>query len=172
MNIRDRFEPTMGRCWQWAAVAAQRAMLAGAAAVALCGPARATLGQDDTTVDADTVQLRAHRLVEPAQAAAGYTVHELQLPGGTHVREYLSASRRVFAVTWSGPSIPDLHQLLGVHYARYEKAAARPSAAARSPVSLNDADLVLHNAGRPRAFHGMAYLPLQLPAGFDVGTLQ
>jgi len=99
-------------------------------------------------------------------------VHDLQLPGGTHVREYLSADHQVFAVTWNGSSIPDLHRLLGQHYARYEIAAARPSAAARSPVSLNDADLVLHNEGHPRAFHGLAYLPLLLPAGFDLRQLR
>jgi hypothetical protein len=174
MRIRDRFEPTMSGCLQWPAVAARRTLLAGAAAIVLCGPARAALGQDDTTVDADTAQLRAQRRIEPAPpaAAASYTVHDLQLPGGTHVREYLSAARQVFAVTWNGPSIPDLHRLLGQHYARYEKAAARPSAAARSPVSLNDADLVLRNEGHPRAFHGLAYLPLLLPAGFDIQQLR
>jgi hypothetical protein len=143
--------------------------------LALPGPALAALGQDASTIDSDSSGLRAqHATQRSASGSAGstYAVHQLLLPGGTQVREFVSAGGRVFAVTWSGPSIPDLSVLLGEHFPRYLKAAERRSAASRGPVKLNDPDLVLRNEGHPRAFHGMAYLPADLPSAFDLSQLR
>jgi hypothetical protein len=124
------------------------------------GLAFATLGEDGSTVDHDRVQMRAQRSVTQATA---YSVHELQLPGGTQVREYMTAANRVFAVAWSGPSIPDLQQLLGTYFPRYQ-AAAQAQGRARKPLAVEASDLVIHVSGHQRAFFGVAYLPGQMPA--------
>jgi len=131
------------------------------AAAFVPGVALAALGEDSSTVERDVMQLRAQRSVTPSSA---YSVHELQLPGGTQVREYLTASNRVFAIAWSGPSIPDLQQLLASYFPRY-RAAAEATGRSRRPVAVDASDLVIRTGGHARAFFGVAYLPGQMPSG-------
>jgi len=128
----------------------------------------AALGQDASTVEADRVHMQAQRSITQSGA---FSVHELQLPGATRVREYLDSSHRVFAVAWSGPSIPDLQQLLGAYFVRYQ-AAVRPLARSRRPLAMQQTDLVIHTGGHPRAFFGVAYLPLQLPLGVSAEQIR
>ena len=123
--------------------------------------ALAALGEDSSTVERVVIQQRALRSVNSAGA---YSVHELQLPGGTQVREYLTASNRVFAIAWSGPSIPDLQQLLGSYFPRY-RSAAEAMGRSRRPAAVEDSDLVIRTGGHARAFFGVAYLPGQMPSG-------
>jgi hypothetical protein len=146
-------------------------LLAGACLLAAClapGPAGATLGEGATTVDSDLATLRAHRSII---RAAAYSVHQLYISGGTVVHEYVNGANQVFAVTWSGPSIPDLQPLLGVHFARYS-AAAKANGRARRPVTVQQPDLVIRTAGRTRAFSGIAYLPAQVPAGVSISEIR
>jgi hypothetical protein len=137
-------------------------------AVLAPGIARAALGQDSTTVERDVAQLRAQRSIRTAGA---YSVHQLQTPGGTQVREYLNASNQVFAVAWNGPSIPDLQQLLGGYFPRY-RAAAQAIGRARRGVAVQDSDLVIRTGGHTRAFFGVAYLPAKMPAGVTEGDIR
>jgi len=130
--------------------------------------ASATLGEDSSTVEKDVTRLRAQRSVTPSTA---YSVHELQLPGGTQVREYLTSANRVFAVAWQGPSIPDLQQLLGTYFPRYS-AAAQALRGARRPMALEESDLVIRTGGHPRAFFGIAYLPTQIPSGMHAEQIR
>jgi hypothetical protein len=139
--------------------------LAAALAPGIC---LAALGQDASTVEVDRVQMRAQRSITQSGA---FSVHELQLPGTTRVREYLNSSHRVFAIAWSGPSIPDLQQLLGTYFVRYQ-AAVRPLGRSRRPVAMQETDLVIHTGGHQRAFFGVAYLPLQLPLGVSAEQIR
>ncbi len=133
------------------------------------GIASATLGQDAATVEQDRVQFRAQRSLIHAGT---YSVHELRLPGGTRVREYLNAAQQIFAVAWNGPSIPDLQQLLGTYYPRYLGAAKVMGRARRRPIVMQEADLVIHTGGHPRAFFGVAYLPQSMPAGVSADLIK
>jgi len=149
--------------------ALRRALLAAAL---IPGVASAALGEDVSTVERDRIQMRAQRAVTQS---AGYAVHELQLPGGMQVREYLTSANKVFAVRWSGPGIPDLQLLLGTHFARYlaaAQASVQASGSPRRPLVVNDPDLVIHASGHMRAFFGVAYLPQLVPAGVDIGQLR
>jgi hypothetical protein len=125
------------------------------------GVAAAALGDDASSVEADRTQLRAELRVT---AGPAFTVHELQLANGTLVKEYLSPAGRVFAVSWSGPALPDLRQLLGASFEVY-RAAPRTPDSGRSHATVSSPGLVVHSAGHPRSFAGMAYLPQWLPAG-------
>jgi Protein of unknown function (DUF2844) len=144
------------------------AAVALSAASALPGTALAALGQGAASIDADSGQFRAQRQVTQL---ATHRVHELQMAGGVIVREYLGADGMVFAVSWSGMSVPDLQALLGANHARY-MAAASVSGRSRRPVILHDADLVIEAGGRTHAFHGFAYLPSKLPPGFDPSQIK
>jgi hypothetical protein len=79
------------------------ALAVAAAAFAL--PAVASLGGDEATVAADHAVLEGKMKVSRVPR---YAVHEIAAPSGTVVREFVSLAGKVFAVSWSGPTLPDL----------------------------------------------------------------
>jgi len=117
----------------------------------------------------------------PAQAAApasstvstgvaSYTVVQRQLDSGTTVREFVDSTGAVFAVSWSGPFLPDLKELLGVHFGSIAS-HGRGRGPERSRLAVQDTDAVIVSEGRMGAFEGRAWLPSRLPAGFDVRAM-
>jgi hypothetical protein len=134
--------------------------------------ALAALGGDLASVQSDAVTLKAQaRAGAPgAAAASAYTVQELTTQMGTVVREYANPSGKVFAVTWRGPQMPNLSQLLGPHVQELEKAAAAPHQGHRH-LTVNQPDLVISSNGHMRAFYGRAYIPSLTPAGVAIGEL-
>lgn len=153
--------------WRMACAAASIMLLAGTR------PAYATLGEQESTVDADRGRMQA-ALVR-VSSADGYAVHEMMAPTGSSVREFVtSATGRVFAVAWQGPWQPDLRQVLGSYFAEYVQAvnAARGGRARRGPITIEQPDLVIQIGGQPRAFVGRVYLPQMMPAGIDVKSIR
>jgi len=104
--------------------------------------------------------------VQQAATAAGasYTHVQRQLDSGTVVHEFADASGTVFAVSWAGPFLPDLRDLLGPSFSALQDSAAKGRTSA---LSISRADLVLVSAGHMGGFEGRAWLPPKLPAGFD-----
>jgi Protein of unknown function (DUF2844) len=130
--------------------------------------ALAALGASLQSVEADRAALKASVSV---RADARYTAHEIQTPAGTRIREFVSTSGVVFAVSWTGRFMPDLRQMLGAYFEPYQnEVLARRKG--RSPVSVITPTLVVHSGGRQRAFSGLAYLPLSLPAGVTISELR
>ena len=97
-------------------------------------------------------------------AGGAYTHVQRQLDSGTVVHEFAGADGKVFAVSWNGPFLPDLRELLGPSFAALQDSAARGRTSA---LSISRPDLVLVSAGHMRGFEGRAWLPPKLPAGFD-----
>jgi hypothetical protein len=153
--------------------ALSRALLAVVVAT-LAAPtkAHAELGGDESSVTTDRAHMQAALL--RINRSSGFAVHEMQSATGTLVREYVSSSGRVFAVAWQGPWIPDLQQLLGAYFTRYQEAAARERQVrrGRGPLSVQTPDFVVETSGRPRAFTGRAFLPDQIPSGVQTDTLR
>ena len=141
------------------------ALALGACLLVLPGSASAALGRDEASVQVDQTRMRGD--VHVVQAA-GHTVHEIRVPGGTLVKEYVSPEGTVFAISWQGPFRPDLRQLLGDYFDEFQQAArdARRTAAGRGPLSIHTPELVVHMNGHPRAFFGTAYVPGLLPPEF------
>jgi hypothetical protein len=149
--------------------------LALATALVLLGlprPAEASLGGDASTVDRDRTQIRG-ALVRILRADS-HSMHELQTPSGAIVREYVSSTGVVFAVSWQGAFTPDLRQVLGAYYDRYIERAQQiqHDRRSRGPVTVQENDFVVSVSGHQRAFVGHAYLPGRLPAGFSLQSLQ
>lgn len=149
------------RGWGWLAAG----VLVGQAA---CLPAFATLGEDASTVENDRVQMKAQLRTT---SVAGYTVHEIRTPTNTLVREYVSASGKVFAVSWNGPVLPDFRQTLGRYFDEYHSNASAPRVGRRH-LSIQGSDLVVHSSGHMRAFYGSAYVPSLLPPNFSVDNIK
>lgn len=141
--------------------------------LALALPAFATLGGDELSVEADRTQMKATATVEITKAD-GYSVREIKAPTGTVVREYVSSEGRVFGVSWSGPFIPDMQQLLGSYFQQYSAGvkAHHEAARGRQPLSIQQPGLVLVNTGHMHSFHGRAYDPGLLPQGVTANAVR
>jgi hypothetical protein len=134
--------------------------IVAAAVLSWARPATAALGEQESSIAADQAHLRASTRVTRAD---GYTLHEMRSDSGTVVREYASPTGTVFAVSWQGPFLPDMKQLLGAHfdeYARATKARRR-----RGPIVVREPGLVVEMSGHPRSFSGRAYVPDLVPPG-------
>ncbi|HVW67450.1 MAG TPA: DUF2844 domain-containing protein [Steroidobacteraceae bacterium] len=140
------------------------ALLTGSVTV----PVYAALGGDATSVDADVQKMKGQAR---AQAVSGYTVNEITLPSGTTVREYVSSEGKVFAVTWKGPVVPDMQQMLGTYFEEAKAAAAAPHGG-HNHLNVDHPDLVLRSGGHMRAWAGKAYVPSLLPPNFNLGDIQ
>lgn len=128
-------------------------------------PAWAELGGSIASIENDAMRLKG---TTRYTAEATYRLHEIEAPTGHVVREYAGDDDIVFAVSWEGPTIPDLRQLLGERYfAEYQQAAAKRQRHGRGPVSIETPELIFQQSGRLRDFQGRAYLPAALPSGFD-----
>jgi len=152
-----------------APVRAKTAALAAALAPLLvAAPCWAALGGSAASVSADGAALNAQvRVTSTVQ----YDVHEITHDGLT-VHEYVTPQGQVFAITWQGPFKPDLRQLLGDYFSRYQSAAGAVTRAGKHRVfAVNTTDLVIESAGHLRAFQGLAYIPSLVPSGVSVSQL-
>jgi hypothetical protein len=130
--------------------------------------ASATLGEPEITVQSDVAQLRAS--IKNSEDRASYRVHEIQLPGGTLLREFVAPDGNVFAVAWKGPSKPNLRQALGKYFDAFAS-TPKPKFADRRHLQIQQGDLVVQGSGHMRAFSGRAYLASAIPSGVNLGDL-
>jgi hypothetical protein len=124
-------------------------------------PARAALGGSADSVESDRLSMKG--LLRPA-AAGALKKQELQLPSGTVVTEYLTAGGAVYAVTWQGPTLPNLRQVLGNYFTNLQTAAHTPVVHHRV-VRVDSPDVMIESTGKMRAFVGRAWIPALLPSG-------
>jgi hypothetical protein len=129
--------------------------------------ARAALGAGSDSVESDRVVMKG--LTRPVPAGA-LQKQELLLPSGTVVTEYLNGSGAVYAVAWHGPSLPNLHQILGNYFVNYQSAARQPVVRHRL-VRVNSPDIVIESSGKMRAFVGRAWVPALLPSGVTAADI-
>ena len=132
----------------------------------------AALGGSATSVDADRIRVQGAlmRIVRNDV----YALHEIRSASGTMIREYINPSGVVFAVAWDGPWLPDLRQVLGDQFDRYQALmqSRQRGRTGRGAVVIDEPGLVVQMSGHPRAFKGRAYLPAQLPAGLALESIR
>ena len=129
----------------------------------------AHLGGDVSSISADAQALHASVRSTPL---VSYDVHELQSSNGLNVREYVTSAGTVFALSWSGTIAPDLQQLLGQHFSGYAAVVAGlRHAGLQRALRVAAGGLVVEFSGHPRSYFGRAYLPAELPPGFDVHAM-
>jgi len=142
-------------------------LLQGALAYAALGGAPSDFGATPVTAR----RLAATGAATAAATDAVYTVSQSTLDSGTVVREYSDTAGKVFAVSWRGPTLPDLRTLLGDKFGVMTGAAAKRARAGHSQLALEQSDVVLVSNGHMRSFAGHAWIPSALPAGFDTTTI-
>jgi hypothetical protein len=123
-------------------------------------PAWAVLGEYESSVTLDQQYTRGEDRVTAGQ---GYKLHQITSPNGLVVSEYISPQGRVFAVSWRGPFIPNLQQLLGTYITQVQQAAQAQTRRRGGPLVVRANDFVFVSGGHMRAFHGSAYVPSLFP---------
>ncbi|MGH7906333.1 MAG: DUF2844 domain-containing protein [Candidatus Binataceae bacterium] len=141
------------------------------AAMLATQPAFAVLGGTVNSITADQRVLAGKTAEAAMSAGAGYSVSEITTPTGVQVREYVSPDGIVFAVTWRGAYPPDLSQLLGSYFAKYQTAAEHGPVAVRHSTIKTD-DLIVERGGHPRDLWGRAIAPALVPAGVNESEIQ
>jgi hypothetical protein len=154
--------------------------LAAAALLGLCArAAMATLGQNPLPADPIATTPPASGASIKAAAASSavpsdlYKRTQVQLASGTVVNEYVNASGIVFAVTWGGPVLPNLNNLLGDYFKAFmDEAQHNRSMGKRgAPVNLTTNQLVVTSNGRMGHFSGYAYVPALTPTSINITDL-
>ncbi len=131
-------------------------------------PAWAVLGQRVTSVQSDRARLRGElRAVE----RQGYSVQQITAADGTVIKEYVSPAGMVFGVSWQGPAMPDLSDLLGAYFPEFQKASGTATRRHRA-VAVKTDQVVVESGGHLRAFHGIAYVPGLLPSNLTPAVVQ
>jgi len=147
----------------------------------------ATLGEPVQSIAADQQALGGQlRMLNQPQPSTGeqalhaqpsapsnpaYTVEQISTPAGMAVNEYVSPNGTVFAVSWRGPRLPDLSQLLGSYFAEYQTAAGGQPAQ-RQRLLLQTEHLVVETSGHMRDLRGRAYIPALLPPDVNADEIQ
>ncbi len=135
-------------------------------------PSWAVLGESLGSLASDQQRLNGELR---SSAREGFSVHEITAAGGTVVRQYASPSGVVFGVSWHGPYVPDLAQLLGSYFPDFQQAvrsAAGPTARRRGPLAVRTDRLVVETGGHVRSLHGRVYLPAALPTAVSERVVQ
>jgi hypothetical protein len=78
--------------------------------------------------------------------AQGYTVHQTTRDDGGIRKEFVSPDGKVFGIAGRGPTMPNLAQLLGPHFAEFYQAAK--SAHRRGPLAVH---VGVETSGHPRS---------------------
>jgi hypothetical protein len=121
--------------------------------------ARATLAGDLASVTSNERALEARRTVV---ALTGVTRHDLTLPSGDVVQEFVSPAGVVFAIRWRGPSAPNLRELLG---RQFDKLRTKRSRGWNHTLSSSAGDFEIRAWNHRHLFGGAAWIPSLVPAG-------
>ncbi|WP_158300633.1 DUF2844 domain-containing protein [Chromobacterium sp. ATCC 53434] len=125
------------------------------------GLAGATLGQ---RLDAASTAAAAGQSMMAAPVSTDFRVQQSVDAGGRLIRQYADGNGTVFAVAWSGKSLPDLQQLLGTYFPAYRQ-AQQANRAGLNVMRGQVGSFVVHSLGRMGAFSGAAYDTALMPAG-------
>ena len=136
--------------------------------LALAFPAWAALGDNLMSVQNDQVHMKGSLR---SVAMQRYVMHEIQLPSGGAVREFATVQGSVFGVAWSGPSVPDLQQVLGSYFEQMKQTVQNRRG--HGPLVIETPGLVLQQSGHMHSgFYGSAYVPGMLPQGVDTNEIK
>src|SRR4051812_5246505 len=101
-------------------------------------PALAALGEQHTP----------EAVFAPAGSSVpAFKTYPRLLASGTRVVEYVNREGVVFAVSWTGPFLPDLRELLGRHFAALVLQQVQDSQL-HAPIVVRNGEVVIYASGR------------------------
>jgi hypothetical protein len=131
-------------------------------------PAWAALGDDLSSVKADAQALGGRYSIV---ANTGYNVHQITLPDGGVVKEFVTPAGTVFGISWTAHGMPDLPQLLGSYMTDLQQ-GERTHMVRRRAVTIQTDNFVFTSFGHAGFFRGRAYVPGLVPANLTPEVVQ
>ncbi len=102
-------------------------------------------------------------------SGSGYSVSQSTTADGVMVRQYADSQGKVFGISWKGASLPPLRDLLGTYLPEYKKEVkARGRQFGRRSLKISTDNIVVEGSSRQTDQRGRAYIPANLPEGFDL----
>ncbi|MGF6538127.1 DUF2844 domain-containing protein [Paraburkholderia youngii] len=92
--------------------------------------------------------------------------------GNTTINEYATSTGLIVAYAWQGPTMPDLHALLGKYGDSYKTGAAAAGSGNLHSSRVARSDVIVESGGPMRGYVGRAWLPAALPAGVTSDDIQ
>jgi hypothetical protein len=132
-------------------------------------PGWAVLGEPESSVSVDRQFLRGQIRDE---VHPGYRLHQITDAQGGVVREYVSPAGKVFGVSWQGPFVPNMQQLLGTYFTYLQQYAKSQTGRHGGPLIIQRDNFVFTSGGHMRWYHGHAYLPSLLPTSLSPEVVQ
>lgn len=132
-------------------------------------PGWATLGELESSVSADQRFLRGQ---DREEVHPGYKLHLITDSSGAVVREYVSPSGKVFGISWQGPYVPNMQQLLGSYFTYLQQHAQAQTGRHGGPLVIQRENFVFASGGHMRSSHGRAYVPSLLPTNLSPEVVQ
>jgi hypothetical protein len=132
-------------------------------------PAWAALGEPESSVSADGQFMRAQIRDEVHE---GYRLHQITDASGGVVREYVSPAGVVFGVSWQGPFVPNMQQLLGSYFTHLQQYAQAQTGHHGGPLIIQKDNFVFSSGGHMGWRHGHAYVPSLLPTNLSPEVVQ
>jgi len=132
-------------------------------------PGWAALGEQESSVSADGQFLRGQIRQE---VHAEYRIHLITDASGGVVREYVSPAGKVFGVSWQGPFVPSMQQLLGSYFIYLQQYAQAQTGRHGGPLIIQNDKFVFISGGHMRGHQGHAYAPALLPANLSPEVVQ
>jgi len=132
-------------------------------------PGWAALGEPESSVSADLQVLRGQIREE---VHPGYRLHQITDASGSVVREYVSPAGKVFGVSWQGPFVPNMQQLLGSYFPNLQQYAKAQTGRHGGPLIIQKDNFVFTSGGHMRWYHGRAYVPSLLPTNLSPEVVQ
>jgi hypothetical protein len=127
------------------------------------------LGEPESSVGADQQILRGQVREEVRQ---GYRLHQITEANGAIVREYVSPAGKVFGVSWQGPYVPMMKQLLGSYFTYLQQYAQAQTGRRGGPLVIQKDNFVFTSSGHMRSYRGRAYVPSLLPTNLSPEVVQ
>lgn len=140
--------------------------------------AYAALGSSPSSFEQNGIQMAARSIMpRSADSIAVYTVSQNRLASGTVVREYANLQGVVFAVSWNGPTLPDLQSLMGEQFTMLSNhsnpdAARAGTGAPQRQLALSPSDMMMVASSHQRNYVGRAWIPAALPPGFNTAVIE
>ncbi|QDK45220.1 hypothetical protein DOM22_08650 [Bdellovibrio sp. ZAP7] len=125
--------------------------------------ANAALGDQLVTTSSTATARKA------TSSGSSYSVSEATTDDGVKVRQYADSQGRVFGISWKGATLPPLSELLGTYLPEYKKEVkARGRQFGRRSLKISTDNIVVEGSSRQTDQRGRAYIPANLPQGFDL----
>src|SRR5208282_6048797 len=132
-------------------------------------PGWAALGEPESSVSADQQILRGQLRDE---IHPGYRLHQITDASGSVVREYVTPAGKVFGVSWQGPFVPNMQQLLGSYFPYLQQYAQAQTGRHGGPLIIQKGNFVFSSGGHMRGYQGRAYVINLFPTNLSPEVVQ